>query len=400
MSAAVLVTIGLLLAVPAVWAGLLRWARCPGWPVLGGVAAGIILGPTIFGRVLPDRYDELIAGGRPQQQVLRELAGRQAADRIAAEHAGLDDEQMSALARRHADERVEPERRHREAQWSDQRPLRAFAGIIVAVLLLGAAVRAIPRKGAGQAVGALSIGAWSAALPGGLVFFLLRWAWDVGPHEAALAAAAVAIGPWALAAGDRTAADEAEVGGARLVQTAGRIATVIALILALGALAHARHGQGLLWGAALAAAVGGWLIPAPTRAVPALRALLNHLVLPAAAACVAVKIDLLDDFAFWPALVIMLLSGDGRWLGAFAGATILGGRRGLRTMRLVLGSMAAGPTQLAVAAVAVHAWLLSPRWALALLLGAVVLELMAPARRGMARKLIRTEQEIEGEESD
>jgi hypothetical protein len=116
---------------------------------------------------------------------------------------------------------------------------------------------------------------------------------------------------------------------------------------------------------------------------------------PAAAAGVAVKVDLLSDFAFWPVLVITLLSGDGRWLGAFVGARILGGRRGLRTMRLVLGSMAAGPTQLAVTAVAVHTWLLAPHFGLALLLGAVLLELMAPARHGMANRLIKTEEEID-----
>ena len=30
----------------------------------------------------------------------------------------------------------------------------------------------------------MSIGAWSAALPGGLAFFVLRWAFDAGVHEA------------------------------------------------------------------------------------------------------------------------------------------------------------------------------------------------------------------------
>ena len=400
MSASVAVTIALLLLAPAAWAALLRWARCPGWPVMGGVVAGIILGPTVFGRVLPDRYDEMFMGGRQQQQALQQLTGQQGADRLVAERTGLDGESISALDDRQARARIESEGQYRDATWSHQRPLRVFVCVIVAVMLLGATVHRIPAGGDGQAVGALSIGAWSAALPGGLAFFFMRWAWDAGVHEAALTAAAVAIGPWALTAVDRLAADEAELGGARLIQTAGRIATVIALALAVGALWHARQERGLLWGASLAAVVLGWLIPAPSMVLTPVRVALSRVVVPAVAASVAVKVDLLDDFAFWPCLVILLLSGDGRWSGAFAGATILGGRRGLRTMRLVLGSMAAGPAQLAVTAVALHTWLLAPRYGMALLLGATLVELMTPARRGMAKRLIRTEEELEQEEEN
>ncbi|MHC5007325.1 MAG: hypothetical protein ACYTGF_08225 [Planctomycetota bacterium] len=400
MSASTVVTLALLLLVPAAWAALLRWARCPGWPVMGGVVAGIILGPTVFGRVLPDRYDDLLVGGRQQQHALQVLTGQQGADRLVAERAGLDDAAISALDDRLARARIELEDLYRDAAWSHQRPLRAFVCVIVALMLAGAAAHRIPPRGDGQTVGALSMGAWSGALPGGLAFFFMRWAWDAGVHEAALTAAAVAIGPWALTEIDRRAADQAELGGARLIQTAGRVATVIALALALGALWHARQGRGLLWGASLAAVVLGWLIPVPSRALTPARAALNYLVVPAVAASVAVKVDLLEIFAFWPCLVILLLSGDGRWLGAFAGATILGGRRGLRTMRLVLGSMAAGPTQLAVTAVAIHTWLLSPQYGMALLLGATLIELMTPARRGMANRLIRTEEELEQDDEN
>ena len=45
-----LVMFAALLVVATAAAAVFRWARCPGWPVVGGVLAGIILGPTIFGR--------------------------------------------------------------------------------------------------------------------------------------------------------------------------------------------------------------------------------------------------------------------------------------------------------------------------------------------------------------
>ena len=114
-------------------------------------------------------------------------------------------------------------------------------------------------------------------------------------------------------------------------------------------------------------------------------------MIPTLTASVAIWVDLLDDWSLWLVLIVLLLSGDGRWFGAFVGARLLGGRRGLRTMRLVLGSVAAGPTQLAVAAVAVFAGAIAPSVALALLLGAVLIEITAPTRRGMSRRIVQME---------
>ena len=117
-------------------------------------------------------------------------------------------------------------------------------------------------------------------------------------------------------------------------------------------------------------------------------------LVPVLVGCVAVKIDLFAHFAVWPIVVILLLSGDGRWFGAYLGAMVLGGRSSLRTMRLVLGSMACGPTQLAITALAIHTWSIPGEYAMALLLGAVLIETTVSARRSMARQLIQTEEEI------
>jgi hypothetical protein len=227
-------------------------------------------------------------------------------------------------------------------------------------------------------------------LPGGLAWLALRGLWDTPAAESALVAAAVAIGPWALTAVDSSAADEAEAGGARTVQAAGRVATLLAVGVGTAALWGLHGTVGLLWSAAPAAVVVGWMLGAPTdraRLGNWVRGVIQVAVIPTVAAAVAVRLDLLDDFAFWPVLVIVLLSGDGRWFGAFAGTQMLGGRRGLRTMRLIMGSMAAGPTQLALTAVAITTWSIEPDMAMALLLGAVLIEVTAPLRRNMAAQL-------------
>jgi hypothetical protein len=108
-----------------------------------------------------------------------------------------------------------------------------------------------------------------------------------------------------------------------------------------------------------------------------------------------VKIDVFEHFAFWPLLIVLLLSADGRWFGAFFGAILPGGRSAFRTARMVIGSMSAGPTQMAIAAVAVHAWALPEAIALALLVGSVLIEFTAPTRRKMADQLAEMEAQFE-----
>ena len=235
-------------------------------------------------------------------------------------------------------------------------------------------------------------------MSGGLAFFAMRWLWDEGVAESALIASAVAMGPWVLTAMDHDAANQAELGGAAMVQRAGRFATLLALVTAGWALWATRSWGGLAIAAPLLAAPASWSFAPIMKNVPVnsfLAAFVRSIIVPALAASVAIKVDLYQDFVVWPSVVFMVLSGDGRWLGAFTGAMVLGQRRALRTMRLVLGSMAAGPTQLAVTAIAVHSATNSSKFTMALLLGAVLIEVTAPARRSMARRLIQTEQEIE-----
>ena len=399
----VAVAIILLVAVPVVAAALLRWARCPGWAVLGGAVAGIVLGPSIFGRALPGQFATLYVGGVEQQVELEHFVRRQQADAVAAEHAGAGPEQLAELADEQKQARDDLDTAWNEAKWADQRPLRAFTVAVVVLTLLGAGSLGGRNDGQPRSlVASMSVGAWSAGLPGGLAFAAMYWAWHRPLPEAALVAAAVAIGPWVLTSIDRDAADQAELGGARMLQRAGLIATVLA-IAAVG------------WGLWLHQGTAGLLLATPLLAAPlahhffpqkgsgvvfdgfgtVLRGWVERVLVPVLAGCVAIKIDLFAHFAVWPIVVLLLLSGDGRWLGAYLGAMVLGGRRSLRTMRLVLGTMACGPTQLAITALAIHTWSIPGEYAMALLLGAVLIETTVGARRSMARRLIQTEEEIQ-----
>jgi hypothetical protein len=173
-----------------------------------------------------------------------------------------------------------------------------------------------------------------------------------------------------------------------------------------------RGAEGWMWLAALAALPIGWLVGAllpPARRAEEgrgdrrigidlsylSRVVRDVFIVPALAASVALRIEWFHHFAIWPVLLLVILSGDARWLGALLGAMTLGGRRWLRTMRLVLGSMACGPTQLAITSIAIHGWILPERFVAALLLGAITVELTAPARRGLARRLAEAEVELD-----
>ena len=384
----------MLFVLPILCAMLLRWVRCPGWPVVGGVVAGLLIGPTILGRVAPNAFEQWFVGGVAERTARDVIVRRHELEGIIARRTGRDEVVLLALQTQHSGERIAAETTLSAARWKAQRPLRSYTTLIIALALLGGGLLRPPRgpTRAGM-IGPWSIGVWSAALPGGLVFGGLRLFGDVDPAPAALAAAAVAIGPWMLTPIDRTAADVAEVGGARLVEMSGRVASLVAIAVAASALTSLLGARGLGWCASLLALPIGWMLP---RVIdPRLvRTLLDFALVPCLAASVAVHVDINAHFELWMLIVLVALSGDGRWLGAFFGAMVLGGRAGLRTMRLVLGTMACGPTQLAIAAIGAVTWSLPGPVVLGLMLGAVVMEMTVGARRSMARRLIATEAEL------
>jgi len=398
-----------LMIVPASVALLLRWARCPGWPVVGGAIAGILLGPTLFGRMAPEAFEAHFIGGVEERIVLDDLRHECERDLVVAQAAGVGVEARDAIELRYESDIAAAETALDKARWKFQRPIRTYGSALIVLALLGAGMLRVRREpngresagdtpGAGGLITPMSIGLWSSVLPGALAYAAMVWWWDFSPAQAGLTAAAVAIGPWLLTGIDRTAADEAERGGARLMQTAGWIASIVAIGAAGAALAGQHGGAGLMWAAPLLALPIGWLLPA-IRKERVVRVILDFFLVPGITACLAIHIEFIEHTTLWPLLVIVLIGGDGRWLGAFLGAMILGGRNGLRTMRLVIGSMACGPTQIAVATIAAHSWGLPDSIPPALLIGAVLIEVTRPARRALARRIVETEEIIEADEA-
>lgn len=397
MSPLNLAAIGLLVAFAWCCGAMLKSARMPGWAVMGGILAGLLLGPGVFGRILPAQFESYFVGGVEQRETRDQLISRQGADLILAREVDADEQYLANLHQQHDEELTSSETALSEARWIHQQPLRLISCLIIALTLLGSITQLRAERDQRQGFFApLSIGVGAAFLPGMMAFIATRWLWEEPIETALLVGSALAIGPWALGVIDREAADQAEYGGAHMVQMAGRCATIIGLAglgVSLWMAGGGGRTGGLVWGLPMLALPLSWLIR-PV-AAPVMRRLVEGILIPTLAALAMIKVDPILHFHIWMVLMMMLLGGDGRWFGAFFGAMAPGGRRSMRTMRLILGMMSCGPTMLAIAVIGAHTNAIPENLTLALILGAGLIELTTSARRTVARRLIETEEEYE-----
>ena len=131
---------------------LLRWAAqsteevrhgSMAWPLLGGLLAGVLLGPSILGRIIPQEYEKWFTGAVAQRQALSELVGRQGADLLVAEHARLPPEEIRSLREHHLAELAKAHGEWQQVHRDHQRPIRRAAIAIGVLTLLGCGVLAM-----------------------------------------------------------------------------------------------------------------------------------------------------------------------------------------------------------------------------------------------------------------
>jgi hypothetical protein len=110
----------------------------------------------------------------------------------------------------------------------------------------------------------------------------------------------------------------------------------------------------------------------------------DHAAIPSIVATALVLIDPFEAMTFWPVLLVLLISSDGRWLGGMIGLLILGGRSGVSAMRTTMPLVDAGASQLCMAAMLFGVGVLNAELTLAAIIGAIFIELTAPTRRKFA----------------
>lgn len=373
------------------FAAILRRLEVPGAVVVGGTAAGILLGHTLLGRLSPAWYESHMVGATQERLAIV------AHDDLASSRARLN---SGVISSDDINQRATLVQAYQTARREHAFPWRVALSAAACLFFLGTIAAPHSSSQSSGWFQPLSIGAWAAIVPGclgAISIFLLS---ERDSVAAVAGGACLAAGALLFDRRDLAASDDAEQGGSALVERSAACAFAVAMI-ALLTIAAAQGREQIVWvalpGAVMIIALGVRIIGPSFHAehIPAIR---NGL-LPLMAGWIAMHIDWYSDFRFGLVLLIVILAGDGRWLAAWLGAQISGNRAPLRGMRLVIAAMSAGPTQLAVVAVAFSAGLLTPPVALALLLGAVFMEVTTNARRQLAREMAGLEKNEEQEDS-
>jgi len=373
----------LLLLIPLVFALVLKMAKLRGWSMIGGVIGGILLGPAVFGSIAPDYWEGIFRGGELEHTQLVQLERQQHADVIAATSVGSNEIVLKQMQEEHHVNRTAAHNRWEEAKWNDQRTIRDYAIALVVLILLSGSLRC-NTKGTSTPMMSLSVGVWAAIVPGGCIAVIAYWLWDTQIIMAIALGACLGVGPWTLTKWEQRTADQSEESGSVLMLRCGRVAWIVASIAGIYAAWHIRGAMALVWLLPLLLVPCIWLIP--PKKLRWLSVFVEYAAIPSVMATGLVLINPFESLQFWPILVVILLCADARWLGGMIGLGILGGRTISNAMRLSIPLVDAGVSQLCVAVLLWNVGVLTAPYAVAIIIGALFLELTSPMRFKFAMK--------------
>jgi len=377
-----------LASIVATWGA--RSLGVPGGRIVPGVLVAILLGPAVLGRIAPEQWTHVFAGGVQERTQLRQLDRAHAAWSLAAESAPGAGELRLAENARHQEERAPLVAALAMAESRHQRPWVILTTIlawlaIVSSTACGARVRRESHPGN---TAAISVGAWSAVVP---ILGVLLMARGLGENplqaEILLVAAAVSIGPWSFEARELLIISRIEGAPRWWPLTAARTATLCAAAL----VAWAGIQDTLAWFMVVPALLGMVRFPVSRTLRRWMRRARNNLILPALAAMTIFMSDIFIDAGFWSIVGVAILCSDGRWLGAALGLHLGGQRLASAAMRGAIVAIDAAGPQIALCAMAAALGLLDGEWITSLVLGACLIELAAPLR-GMLEQHLRSQE--------
>ena len=381
-----LVGLALLAAASLAVAWLLRRAGLPGAAAIGGILAGLVLGPGVLGRFAPQTHDRLFGQAPAELAAWRQAERAVEATEFAVGSSGADPESARAQV-----ESLVARSEARRAEWTAaaeraRTPWVAVAAVLAALVIVAGGTR--HAEAVGDVGRGILLGGWNAGLPAAMVAVGLGWLGEPAWSPTMFAAmAAVAAGAWPLDEVDRATARDSAPGGLAMAWVAARTANVVAIALFAAAAITASHPLA----AALIAALGGTFVISAlfgSRLVPAsLATVLVGGAVPVLAALAAVRVEPFLDVRWGVLILLAVVAEDGRWIGATLGTWLPGGVPFLGAMRLGLVAVPAAPMMLAFVAVSLSAGLLAPAAGAGLLVGVLLIEGLAPVRHRMAADL-------------
>lgn len=373
-----------LASILAAWG--FRVLGIPGHRIIPGLIVGVMMGPALLGRIAPDSWEQVFAGGVDVRSELRSMDREHSAWQRAAGATTTNIDHRIEKDTEHLELRaplVEAERIARESHQQPWTILTTLLALLAALMAIGCSART--RRGpSDQLIGGIALGAWAAVVPVlGVILLARGLGFDTFSSDVLLLCAAVAIGPWSLGPTEARIASRTAPHPGTWPQTAARTATVVSLAIAIAASFESE----LSWGVVAIAGMGLLRLTTLPRLRRALRGLRDCAILPALGAMAILMTDVILDARFWPMLGVAVLCSDGRWLGAGIGFILRGGPVAKAAMRgAIIAVDAAGP-QLAITAIATALGLISGAWTTSLLFGVLVLELTSPLRKTIDRYL-------------
>lgn len=392
--------IALPLVLSCVLAALLRWARVPGGrhgaACVAGLVAGLLLGPSIFGRAFPSAYERLFVGGVTESKELDRLLARQRADLSAMRAADITPVAIEEARAQHAIERAPLETKLETARAEFAQPRRWLATGVVALAAFGAAVGALPlsRRAIvriqnelaierGKPILAGLLGVLMCALPPAIIVALIP----------VLGSAVGGTGPaWAGALGVGVIFSIAALSAAQRPAVWIASASAVVSALAAGIAAGASIPIAIILGAAWVGLMLSIGLPRePRRRARLLVSIaLWAAIVPVLVCLGAMRADvheLARDWRFWAlAILALLLASDGRWFAAWLGWRLVGTARsaGRWTRAAAMLPPGSGAAMIGAALALEHAGAVSEFVLLPAAIGAVVIEVTRGLREWLA----------------
>lgn len=377
------IQLGLLLAVPCLLAFVLHRSNIRAWSVLGGAVGGLLLSSLVLGAVAPSFWSDIFEGASSERVTYVALQHQQQIDRAAATVLGIPELELKALAHSQAELLQREMTLVNDAIWQNNAVTRIFCMLLIVFILAGGAMR---RHATGNPLhfSMLSVGVWSAIIPGGLLAALSYWLWGTSVTTSLAFGATLAAGPWTLQAWERTSADNSALHGASYMLQCGRVAWIVATSVALFVSWQIHGVMSLVWLAPLLLLPCVWMLPARNWWV--LNMFVDYVAIPSVMALSLVSMNIGEEFSFWPTLVVILLCADGRWLGGIIGLGLLGGHSSEKSMKLAIPLVDAGISQMCMVALLSLSGVLPASFALAALVGVVFLECTVATRMKFVEK--------------
>lgn len=359
-------------------ARLLRGLGLPGARIVGGLVVGVILGPAVLGRIAPDDWIRIVMGGQMERARIDELERDHAAWRFAASSVPLSPEEVAAESERHRLELVPLEARLETVEAAHARPWVVLTILLAAGAAASGRASRRPLAASEEPGDAVAAGTWAAMFPALATWtvFALVGRDAFGP-SALFAGVAVGVAGWSMDSRDRRLAGEATPFLDRAAATASWVACGIAAIAAWKA------GGG--WGVVGICVLPLWI---PVVRQPGLRRgfrrLRDEALLPSLAAVCVLRSEFFLEVPWGLTLLLIVIAGDGRWLGWYLGLRLSGSDAGPPLRSSLAIADAAGP-QLAVTAASMALGVIGPGLGFGLVVAAAAIELATPLRRRLAR---------------